>query len=120
SLASGYAHPDPGWRIPGVLQLRDETGKVADGFDAASMTLTAPPGVVTEPLRRIAPGFYRFAVAARSETGGDTLHVAASYRNSDFLQKDIPIAVDANVAREGFSARGGCAIEPRGARAPLA
>lgn len=108
SVASGYAHPDAAWRIPGVLELRDGAGRVADGFDTSALAVDADPGLVVEPLERVAPGLYRFAVAAGAGTGGDTLRVSATYRSEVLAETDLPIAVDVNVAREGFSARGGC------------
>lgn len=112
TLAGSYAHPDPTWRVPGVLELRDANGDVADGFDATALSVDVGSGTVVQKPARVLPGFYRFAVAPDEGTGGDVLRVAVSYRGSTLLERTIPIAVDVNVAREGFSARGGCSASP--------
>ena len=39
ALSESYAHPDPSWPFIGYVELRDDDGNIADGFDAA-----APPG----------------------------------------------------------------------------
>jgi MYXO-CTERM domain-containing protein len=116
NLGASYAHPDATWRIPAILQLRDESGLVADAVDD-ELAVEVGRGTVTERLERVAPGFYRFAVAASDGTGGDTLNVAIVHRGSTLLSQDLPIGVDVNVARGGFSARGGCSTTPGSGRA---
>jgi subtilisin family serine protease len=111
SLGATYAHPDASWRVPAVLELRDEEGLVADSPDD-ELVVDVSPGTLMERLERAAPGFYRFAVAAGDGTGGDTLHVTVVRRGTTLLSEDLPIAVDANVARAGFTARGGCSTKP--------
>jgi hypothetical protein len=111
NLGASYAHPDASWRIPAVLELRDARGLVADA-SADDLAVDVGRGSLVERLQRVAPGFYRFAVAASDGTGGDTLRVAVVYRGETLLSQEIPIAVDVNVAREGFSARGGCSTVP--------
>jgi len=109
NLGATYAHPDASWAIPAVLQLRDESGLVADASEN-ELAVTVDRGAVTERVERAAPGFYRFAVAAGDGTGGDTLNIAVVHRGITLLSQNVPIAVDVNVAREGFSARGGCTM----------
>lgn len=108
NLGVTYAHPDPSWRIPAVLALRDEQGLVADA-PLDELVVDVVGGSLAEGLQHVAPGFYRFAVAANDGTGGDTLRVTVVHRGVTLLSQEVPIAVDVNVAREGFSARGGCA-----------
>jgi subtilisin family serine protease len=116
SLGQSYAHPDPTWSVPGLLELRDKSGKIADLVDAAALRLDVRNGSVTSPLERVAPGFYRFAVAASTGSGGATLTVDAVYGKSVLVSKEELIAVDVNVARAGFTGHGGCAVSPSGER----
>jgi hypothetical protein len=115
NLGATYAHPDSSWRIPAVLELRDERGLVAD-VSGDELAVDVGRGSVSERLERVAPGFYRFAIAASDGTGGETLRVAVVHRGATLLLQKMPIAVDVNVAREGFSARGGCSTVPRSLR----
>jgi subtilisin family serine protease len=110
TIAESYAHPDSNWWVPAILQLRDAEGRIADGTDPDALGLEIDHGRTLEGIVRVAPGFFRFAVYADADTGGDTMRVAVTYRGNVLVEKDLPIAVDVNVAREGFSARGGCAV----------
>ncbi|HVU03109.1 MAG TPA: S8 family serine peptidase [Polyangiaceae bacterium] len=109
TLGATYAHPDPGYPVPATLSLRDDQGHIA-AVDAQDVELDVTPGAVTGAAESPAPGFVRFSVAAARETGGDTLTVSARYHGELLATASLPIAVDVNVAKEGFFARGGCAI----------
>lgn len=114
TLSESYAHPDPNWPLIGYVELRDDLGEIADGFDASRLTLAASPAVVHEPLTRVAPGFFRFNVSAQAGTGGQTLALAVSFDGQPLLTRRIPISVDRWVAQNGVSVRGGasCAFQP--------
>jgi subtilisin family serine protease len=122
TVSESYAHPDPAWPVHCYLDLRDSHGDVADGFDAKRLRLSARTALVTEPLTRVASGFYRFTLAAPANTGGQTLHVEVRFDEHVIVARDLAIAVDRWVAENGVSARGGCAFAraPRRSHAQLA
>jgi hypothetical protein len=114
-LGSAIARPDADWPLRGLVQLRDASGRIADNFDQGKLRIHASPAVLKEGLTRAGPGLYRFALAAPSGTGGDTLRVTIAYGGSAVASTTVPIAVDINVARHGESARGGCSVTRRAA-----
>ncbi|HEX3775031.1 MAG TPA: S8 family serine peptidase [Polyangiaceae bacterium] len=114
ALSESYAHPDPNWPFVGYAELRDDAGEIADGFDPSRLTLSVEQANVTENLTRVAPGFYRFTLAAPSGSGGQTLRLKLAFDDQPLLQSDVPIAVDHWVADDGVSTRGGCAFAARG------
>ncbi|HEX3853222.1 MAG TPA: S8 family serine peptidase [Polyangiaceae bacterium] len=118
TVSESYAHPDPSWPVTCYLDLRDEQGNIADGFDASRLRLSATPALVKEPLTRVAPGFYSFAVAAPANTGEQTLQLAVYFDDQLIAAKDLKIAVDRWVAEDGVSARGGCELAAPHQRSP--
>ena len=57
TVGQDYAHPDPTWTVPVVLQLRDANGRAAGGFDASNLTIDVTSGDLTSnPETRVAPG----------------------------------------------------------------
>jgi subtilisin family serine protease len=124
--ASSYAHPDPSWPLDGLVEVRDDQGSIADGFDAARLALFADGGSVTQPLARVAPGLWSFAVTAPAGSGGRTLSLSVRFDGHELTARTVPIAVDHATAGTLPSARGGCsvavgAVRPRdaGAFAPF-
>jgi subtilisin family serine protease len=111
-LSSSIAHPDPSWVIEGELELRDQGGRLADGFARSRLALETDPASVVEPLTRVAPGLWRFSVAAPAGTGGGSLTLRVSYAGALLAERTLPIAVDPWVAADGVAARGGCALAP--------
>ncbi|MET0793521.1 MAG: S8 family serine peptidase [Polyangiaceae bacterium] len=116
TLSASFAHPDPTWPLTGYLDLRDDAGQLADGFDASRLRLETRTAVVEEDLTRVAPGFYRFAVTAPDDAGGQTMTLRVFFDQQLIAAKELPIAVDRWLASDGVSARGGCAAH--GSRAP--
>ena len=110
TVSASFAHPDPNWPITGYVDLRDDADDIVDGFDPRRLQLTADPAQLREPLTRVAPGFYRFALSAPANTGGEDLRIAVSYDERVIASKTLRIAVDKWVASDGVSARGGCSI----------
>jgi len=111
ALSESYAHPDPNWPLIGYLELRDDTGQIADGFEASRLGLVASPGVVHEALTRVGPGFFRFSVSAPANTGGQTLSLKVLFDGRPLVTRALPISVDRWVANDGISVRGGsCAF----------
>jgi subtilisin family serine protease len=112
SLASSFAHPDATWPVVGVIELRDADGEQADLGDPSRLRLSATPAIVVEPLARVAPGLWRFAVAAPEGTGGQRMQLRVLLDDEPLLSRELGIAVDRFVAEEGFAARGGCSSAP--------
>lgn len=110
ALASSYVHPDPDWPLEGVLELRSAEENIVDGFDPKSLELRVEGGSAVVPLTRVAPGLWRFSVAAPSGSGGGTLKLRVSFAGSLLLARSLPIAVDRAVAEGGVDARGGCSV----------
>jgi subtilisin family serine protease len=115
--AASFARPDPSWPLVFHAELRDDDGKIADGFDARRLALTVSNGAVAEPPTRLSPGLYRFSVTAPDGSGGETLRVALRFDGRVLLERELPIAVDPALARRPPSVRGGCAFSGA-ARAP--
>ncbi len=118
ALASSYAHPDPSWPLIGFVELRG-AGGIADGFDPSRLTLTAGSASVVEALSRVAPGLWRFAVAAPAGSGGQQLPLQVSFDGKPLMHRNIAIAVNRWVAEEGVTTRGGCAVADGSASAGL-
>lgn len=110
TLSASFAHPDPNWPVTGYLDLRDDADELVDGFDPQRLRLKAEPASIREPLLRVAPGFYRFAVSAPVNSGGEHLHIEVTFDNQVIADKKLRIAVDRWVAVDGVSARGGCSV----------
>jgi hypothetical protein len=115
ALSSSYARPDGSFPVEGLLELRDAEDDVVDGFEPSRLGLKHEPAELAEPLRRIAPGLYSFALAAPEGTGGSEIELAVLFDGAVVASRRIPIAVDRHVAAEGLAARGGCSFaRPQG------
>jgi MYXO-CTERM domain-containing protein len=110
SLAASFLHPDPEWPVVGYLELRDDNGKIADGFDSTRLVLTVSGGELREALVRVAPGLWRFSLAAPAGSGGSTVTIAATFDGRPIVSRKVSVGVDRWVAEEGASARGGCSV----------
>ena len=108
--SASFAHPDPAWPLTGFVELRDDDGKIADGFDSNRLSLSAQPAQISEGLTRVAPGLYRFTLAAPAGTGGQNLRIELSFDGHVVVSKSLPIAVDRWLALDGASAQGGCSV----------
>ncbi len=108
TLASSFARPDPSWEIEGILQLRKQEGVIVDGFDPARLKLSVAGGALRTPLTRVAPGYWRFTLAAPSGSGGQRISLTVRFDNQVLLQQQVPIAVDPGALNGGARAQGGC------------
>lgn len=111
-MAASYLHPDPDWSNTGVLELRDDSGAIADGFSPSHLRLDAPGALITNRLARVAPGLWRFSLAAPAGTGGSTVKLRVLYDDHVLAQRTFDVAVDRWVAQGGVEARGGCSLSP--------
>jgi subtilisin family serine protease len=116
-LSESFAHPDPGWPLQALLEVRDDDDHVADGFDAARLGVQVSGAVLTLPPQRIAPGLFRFECAAQAESGGTSLSIDVRFDGRALVHRTVPIAVDHALATTLPSARGGCAVVSSGADA---
>lgn len=110
ALAASYARPDPEWPLEGLAELRAADGRLADGFDPDRLRLVVSGGRIHQPLRRVAPGLYRFALLSAPDSGGRTLGMSLRFDDETIVERKLPIAVDAGAASGAVSLRGGCAL----------
>lgn len=111
-LSSSFAHPDPTWPLQGLIELRDDEGKVADGFEPERLVIDADFASVHEGPARIAPGLVSFSLAVPAGSGGKTLRLRVAFDDAPLLARDVPVAVDRTLSRELPTARGGCNVAP--------
>jgi subtilisin family serine protease len=114
TIGAETARPDPSSPVPAVLKLRDATGLVS-GVGPEELLIDVERGRVTQGPDSPAPGLVTFAVAANADTGGDDLRIEVRRGGTVLASRSVPIAVDVNVARRGFFAKGGCALGRRDA-----
>ncbi len=107
-LGDALAHPDPAWPLTGLAVLRDDGGRIADGFDERRLTLALDGGSAAPGLGRVAPGLYRFGVVTPSGSGGRRLTVSLVFDGHTLSETTVPIAVDPSLAASLPSALGGC------------
>ena len=119
AAAAPYAHPDPNWPVVFHAELRDDADRIADGFDPGRLLLALHGARLVEPLLRLAPGLYRFAVAAAADSGGESLRVALRFDGREIAARELSIEVDAHAAERPVSTRGGCAVRPGPCRAEV-
>ena len=118
TLGASFAHPDSSWPVEGVALVRDDEGRVADGFDPARLSLEVRGAGVVRPLARVEAGLFSFAIAAEPGSGGRSLSVALRFDERTLAERSAPIAVDPELARTLPSGRGGCALGARGGGEP--
>jgi subtilisin family serine protease len=119
ALTASYIHPDPEWPFVGYVELRDDSGNIADGFDDRRLSLVAVPTTITENLTRVASGFYQFSVSAPASSNGEMAHLQILFDDQPIVSEDVPIEPAHWIADDHVSPSGGCALRPtsRGTRA---
>lgn len=113
ALAASFIHPDPTMPLSGLLELRDERDRVADGFDERRLALSVDGGALAQAPTRLAPGLYAFQVSAPEGSGGKQLDLRLSFDGMALDARRVPIGVDRWSAEGDALARGGCAMTPR-------
>jgi hypothetical protein len=113
TLGASFAHPDSSSVLEGFAIVRDDGDRVADGFDAARLSLEVRGADVVRRLSRVTAGLFAFSIAAPSGSGGRTLSIALRFDGHALVERSVPIAVDPNLASTRPSARGGCALIER-------
>jgi subtilisin family serine protease len=110
ALAASFAHPDPNQPLQGLLELRDDDDRVADGFDERRLELRVSGGLSLEPPTRLAAGLYGFRVAAAEGSGGERLRLSLSFDGQLLTSREVPIGTDRWLAEGTPLARGGCGL----------
>jgi subtilisin family serine protease len=112
-VSSSYARPDPTWPIVGTVETRYSDGTVADGFDGSRLQLRSESAVVLQGLQRVAPGLWRFTVAAPEASGQGLMALEVLYNGRRLGNRQVlPIGADRFVAVQGMEASGGCSTAP--------
>jgi subtilisin family serine protease len=110
ALGASFAHPDSGWPLEGFALVRDDEGRVADGFEPGRLSLDVQGADIVRGLTRVTAGLFAFAIAAPSGSGGRNLSIALRFEGRTLDERSVPIAVDPALAGARPSARGGCAL----------
>jgi subtilisin family serine protease len=116
TLSSVYARPDPSWPIWGTIELRRADDTIASGLDGNRLALSVEGGVVVQPVTRIRPGMWRFAVAGTADGLSEALVVDVIYDGASLGVQTLPIGTDIWNADAMIHAVGGCASSPAGLR----
>ncbi|MDF3070000.1 MAG: hypothetical protein K0R38_5601 [Polyangiaceae bacterium] len=112
ALAASFIHPGGGQPLQGLLELRDDTDQIADGFDERRLALEVDGGTLSLPPARRAPGLYGFEVTAPPGSGGQDLHLALRFDGRLLASRTVPIGVDRWAAEGEPIAHGGCSMGP--------
>jgi len=123
TFANSYLHPGAGPPLLGTVAVRAADGAIADGFDPGRLTLrVGEEGIVEQPLSRIGPGLYRFALRAQPGTGSRLLRVEVAIDGMAIGANDarvsghrlVPVGADRWIASGSARIYGGCSVGPRG------
>jgi subtilisin family serine protease len=109
-LAASFIHPDPGWPLAGLLELRDDQDRIADIADPRRLALEVTGGALSRPPARLGPGLYDFEVTAPTGSGGKRLGLKLTFDGQTLASRDVPIGVDRWLAEGEPQARGGCSL----------
>jgi hypothetical protein len=114
TLAASFAHPDPTQPLSGLVELRDDRDRIADGFDERRLELEVRGASLSKSPTRMAPGLYTFDITAPEGSGGRKLALVLRFDGAALVKREIPIGTDRWAAEGQAEARGGCA-QARGA-----
>lgn len=109
-VSESFAHPDPTWPLEALLELRSDGDHLVDGFEATRLAVAVSGANLVERPMRLAPGLWRFSVAAEAESGGTSLSIDVRFDGRSVAHASVPIAVDHTLATNLPSARGGCGL----------
>ncbi len=114
ALAASFIHPDATQPLRGLLELRDASDLIADGFDERRLSLEVAGGELSKPPARVAPGLHAFEVTAPAGSGGRDLRLDLRFDGELLAQRVVPIGVDRWAAEGEPVAFGGCNVSRRG------
>ncbi len=119
TLSADYVAADASTPITAIVELRTADGAHrADLFDAARLQpivkLNGTP-IAAPALVRKAPGVWFLTLTPPAGLGGGYITFGASFDGEAIVTpKTVPIAADIWRSEYGTSAKGGCAMAPRG------
>lgn len=119
ALASSFIHPDAAQPLRGLLELRDGSDLIADGFDERRLALEVDGGTLSKAPLRIGPGLYGFEVTAPAGSGGRDLRLTLRYGEQLLASRVVPIGVDRWAAEGEPVAHGGCSFGGSGSGSVL-
>jgi subtilisin family serine protease len=115
TLSSPYARPDHTWPVWGTIELRRMDGKIAGGIDGSKLALRADGGALYQPLTRVQPGLWRFAVAGKDGDVGGQIKVDVTYAGMSLGVTTLPVGDDVWSANDrDVGAIGGACASPAG------
>jgi hypothetical protein len=121
-LAHHYLHPGGETPLIGTIAVRAADGSIADGFEPERLTLAVgEEGIVEQPLARVGPGLYRFALRALPGTGSRVMRLDVAIDGVAIGPSDgrlsghrlVPIGADRWIASGSARVYGGCSVGPR-------
>ncbi len=110
NLSAVYLRSDGSMPVTGIIELRDAAGHVVGTVPPGMLELVVSGARVTESLVRVAPGLWRFAVAAPSDSGGTTARVEVKVSGKSLGVRTFRIAADPWSADGYRAAVGGCSV----------
>jgi subtilisin family serine protease len=95
TLSSAYARPDPTWPVWGTVELRTGSGAIAGNIDGTALALSLRGGTVYQPMTRVRPGLWRFAVAGEPADLDSDLVVDVTYAGTSIGgARTLPVGYD--------------------------
>ena len=119
TLSSAYARPDPTWPVWGTIELRRADGTFAAGLDGGPLAISLQgAATLVQPITRVRPGLFRFAVAARPQALGESISVEVLYGAASLGARTLPVGFDVWSASDPtvVATSGACAFPGAGAR----
>jgi subtilisin family serine protease len=110
NLSSDYLRSDAVRPIVGVLELRDAEGHLVGTAPSGTLELLVEGARVTESLARVAPGLWRFAVAALPNSGGTKARIEIKIRGKSLGSRLLNVVADPWLADGYRAASGGCSV----------
>lgn len=110
ALAASYIRPDPGQPLQGLLELRDDSDLVADGFDQRRLALAVEGGSLLHGPARLGPGLYGFQVTAPAGSGGERMQLGLRFDGRLLASRELAIGTDRWSAEGRPVLHGGCSF----------
>ncbi|MBM4374559.1 MAG: S8 family serine peptidase [Deltaproteobacteria bacterium] len=112
NLGGDYLRPRLDRTLDGVVELRDEEGRVVGSVPPGELEVRAVNARVVKPITRVAPGLWRFSVAGEAVPAGTLATVEVRHRGVSLGKRTLPVAADPWLADGRLVAAGGCAASP--------
>lgn len=110
NLSSDYLRPDPRHPVRGVVELRAAGGGLVGSVAEGTLELAVRGARVAQPVERVAPGLWQFAIAGETATAGSVATVEVRVGGASLGKRVLPVASDPWLADGRIQAAGGCSI----------